>query len=345
MARFGRAQPHQPIILEGAPAATVAAAPPAPQIHVFSLAVERERLQPRARSLLYLRPSRSSLVPDRLPRQILLQQANPLASRHPARDADVQLIRNALVPAAPAAKLAPQILIVGEAPERSRLQPRASTKAYVRPSRSSFVPDRLAPQTIIIRANPLASRHPARDADVILLVGRQPQAAAPSTPAPKIFVVEARPARRLERQEPILLRTPALPSLPPLRQIVVVSAVRRQLRHRQRTRILQLLAPAAPAIQAAPGTRPLLILQRRGRRHSRRGQFLLFRGSPLATGPTIINEALRILDQGSGRYPLLDLGNWRYLLLDEGEKRYLLSDMGDGRYLLTDLGKPATELM
>src|ERR1043166_5071408 len=121
MARYGRGQPPPPLFLRGAAAAAVVAATLAPQIHVISLAADRRALpQERRASVTYLRPSRTSLVPDRLPRQITLVLAGKTTPswRHPARGADGLVLRNPKArAAAPAAgPPRPSLVLAARAP-------------------------------------------------------------------------------------------------------------------------------------------------------------------------------------------------------------------------------------
>jgi hypothetical protein len=259
MARYGRGQPPPPLFLRGAAAAAVVAATLAPQIHVISLAADRRALpQERRASVTYLRPSRTSLVPDRLPRQITLVLAGTTTPswRHPARDADVLFLRNPQAPVAAPAAAAPK-------------------------------------PSIVLAARATAARHPARDADITFL--RNPLApAVVAPPAPQIHITgQASNRARFPspRKGAVVVVRPSRTALVPDRlapQIHVVSVL--ELRTSLPGRRAQILvlrtaaAPPPPSTTLAPQSH--ILLQPRERAIPR-GGVLLLRAPLIAAAPAV----------------------------------------------------------
>jgi hypothetical protein len=197
-----RAIPRGDVTQLRAPSIVVVATP-APKLHVVSLTGLRAQPALRPGLALYERPSRTSLVPDRLPPQLhvvsLLAQRTPL----PGRRADIIVLRTAaasvVTPSGPApqshvllqprersiargailqlrassiaaAAAARRIHVVSLVPERAALQViRRAHILIVRPSRSSVVPDRLAPQIHVF-----LQRHGVPRTHVLLVRGGQP---------------------------------------------------------------------------------------------------------------------------------------------------------------------------
>jgi hypothetical protein len=97
MARFGRGQPHGPIVLRGAIAAAVVATATGSPIHVASLVAERLP-RPKPVQVTVLRnPLVPPVVIGSAPKSHVVLAPLP-SIRHSARDADIILLRNALAP-------------------------------------------------------------------------------------------------------------------------------------------------------------------------------------------------------------------------------------------------------
>lgn len=238
MARRGRAQPQAPIFLRGALVGFVAASTFAPQIHVIqadahrpppghvyfvraplaplptdqihvvSLTAWRVYQHPaREADVVFVRPSVSSVVPDRITPQShvisLVDVRIPSRGRH----ASVTAIRNALVPPGLASGNAPQIHVQG-VNRRVRISPTTHVTAL----RNALVPPALASgnavQIHVISPNWRTS-HPARDADVILV---RPSVASlvPDRICPQIHVVSLRPRRPRPTTQASYRRNPAV---------------------------------------------------------------------------------------------------------------------------------------
>lgn len=149
MARFGRGQPHPPIFLRAPLVAAIVATIASP-IHV----IQTDSHRPSPTHVYYVRPSRSSLVPDRLAPQSHIVLTT--STRHAGREVDVVVLRNPLAPAA--------------------------------------VPDRVLQQSHVVLT--FSARHPARDSDVVVLRNPIVPVAAPSAGAPKPRVIQAQPGPR-----------------------------------------------------------------------------------------------------------------------------------------------------
>jgi len=282
MARFGRGQPHAPLYLRAPILAAAVVASLAPQFHIVLADAHR----PPPAHVIYLRPSRTSLVPDRLgsPIHILLQrhrvpltqvvffrnqgpivpdrlapqfhivQADPRASRHPARDADVTTLRNRQVPVAETPRLAPQLHIIQSDPRMARhpardadvtllwntrlttvipdrLPPQIHVASlafkrypvirplavqYIRPSRASLVPNRITKQLQIIGAASLRKQAPAVNVGITSL--RNPAGLVAPIPARQVHVISLAPNRSPvvgRRSSVEWQRTPSAIVLPP----------------------------------------------------------------------------------------------------------------------------------
>ena len=209
MARFGRGQPHGPLYLRAPLIAAVVAAATVSPIHV----VQAEARPRTATHVVYLRPSRSSFVPDRLAPQVHVVSLVPQRALRLGREASITQLRTAaaavaapqlpppaihvvgqrgarrdgavvqlrtVVAPAVVAQPAPQIHVVGVADARA-LRPRPVMVRYVRPSRSSLVPDRI-PQRIRVVSLVGARQRVMREPLVALLHGFRPPSLALDEP-------------------------------------------------------------------------------------------------------------------------------------------------------------------
>lgn len=318
MARFGRAQPHPPIFLRAPLVAVVAAAATVSPIHV----IQAEARRPPVTHVYYLRPSRTSSVPDKPAPQVHFIGAG---RSRVGRPADVLFIRNPQAPAAaPAAKApashviiakrvpiplpraviiarsytvdavvdpgkaTPQIHVVGAVPHKASRRP-DSVVIYLRPSRTSLVPDRFAQIHVLLQP-----RERALPATHVTLLRNAPAPAAPfGKLAPQVHVVSLTVLRASHRPEGVVLyvrpsRTSLVPDRLPVR-IHVVGQVG-------------------------------------GRLRVVREPMLLYRhGGPLP--PVVSALPLQVVDLGDDRYLVTDESGNRYLVREAGFPRYGVEDV------------------
>jgi hypothetical protein len=266
--------------------------PPPPKVVGQAVArAAQQSVHAEDRMVMYVRPSRTSLVPNRITPQVLVvsQAASaPSASRHPARDADVTFLRNPAAPAVVATATAPPIHIVSlaslsasSARHPSRLpdgvqlrnpalpisappprvilapaprRPRVDV-LYLRPSVSSLVPDRLAPQVHVVPLVAVtAARRPSKAATLYL----RPSVASlvPSRLAPQTHVVSLaglavrHPGWEADVQ---YLRAPLLTPGAPQPHVVTVASSQ-AARHPSRDANITMLRPASGVGIAAVAT-------------------------------------------------------------------------------------------
>lgn len=240
MARLGRGQPRQPIFLRGAAAAVVVLAALPPQIHVVSQA---RAPRPAATHIIRLRAP----LPPALPQPFHIVLARP-AARSTRSRTPVVVLRNPQAPAVVVATPAPPIHVLLARPIPARL----ARATHVRPSRSSFVPDRLPPQLHLVLAAPSAFRRPSRPANVVVERNPQVPPAVVAGPAPQIHVVTVRvpPVRAVRVTYVRPSRSSFVPDrLPPQVRVVQALPVPRAAR---RTAIVASRTPVAPAAVPAP---------------------------------------------------------------------------------------------
>ena len=314
MARFGRGQPPKPIYLRNALVGAVVAATAAMPLRV----VLAESHRPAPTHVIYLRPSRTSLVPDRLAPQLHIITA----SRRRPIDTGIIVQRTALAPVAPqqphvihvatAPRRHPTILlvrnpaapvVVAVAPPaihvvtaRRGAQP-ATHVLVVRPSRTSLVPDRLAPQVHIVTARTIR-----RDGSIVQL--RNPVIAAVVVAKAMPFDVVLAPSHRPAPTHVLLVR-PSRTSLVPDRLAPQIHVV---LQHHgvPRTHVFFTRIPReAFTVVSIP-------------------LFLRDESSPF----------FLVLDRSGSRYALVDQSTSRYADLDSPLERYTLTDQSQPRFLI-----------
>lgn len=330
MARFGRGQPHAPIFLRAPLVAAMAAATGSP-IHV-TLA---ESHRPPPSHVLYLRPSRGAVVPDRLAPQFHIIQA----PRHKGFAGDVLVVRNPQAPAvvtpparqplvllaerrrpvsntpvifarsytvdavADAGKATPQIHIVSLTPYKASRRP-DSVFLYVRPSRTSLVPDRLPVQIHVLQQ----TRRRADGASLVVVL-RNPlvPTVIPDRIPQQIHVVSPTVARRAVKPDGLALYLrPSRASLVPDRlppQIHIISRVGSRLRVVREPMLLFLHGgpPAIPVI-----TMPLQLEDRSGFRYG-------------------------VLDQGTKRYLVIEASGMRYVVEEDSAPKQEVKDQSHSK--------------
>lgn len=181
MARFGRGQPHPPIFLRAPLVAAIVAATTTSPIHV----IQTDSHRPAPTHVYVLRSSRS-LVPDRLAPQSHIVLT--FSARHPARDSDVVVLRNPVVPVAAPSVGAPKPHVIQAQPGPRRLGFIQVTPAWG----ADFIPDRLPTQIHV-----LLQDHRVPKTQVVVLRNAMVPPAAPTRLAPQMHVLlqEQRPPK------------------------------------------------------------------------------------------------------------------------------------------------------
>ena len=293
MARFGRGQPHAPIFLRAPLVAAIVAAATVSPLHVIT--AERPAAYGKRTTITYVRPPRSSFVPDRPLSQFHI--ITTAAARGNVRPNGLTLyVRNPQAPVASLDRLAPQVHVVSLTPQRVAIRP-DSAVIYLRPSRAALVPDRLAPQIHVVSQ----LRRRTEYTPLIILL-RNPQApVVPASIAPQIHIVSSTVWRRAVRPDgSVVYLRPSRTSFVPDRlapQIHVVSRVGDRVR-------------------------------------VRREPVLLYQHGSLAA--PIVELALRVTDLGVYRYLVDDAGGSVLGLVDDPTVRYVAWDASGNLYLVWD---------
>lgn len=336
MARFGRGQPHGPIFLRAPLVAAIVATATVSPIHV----VLADSHRPPASHVYIVRPSRASLVPDRLapqihvisvaaernlrrPVRLIIQRAPQAPAVVSARAAPLHVVlaRRGLRPgttpiifahngtiAQEAGPARPQVRVISLTGLRRAPRPDGLV-LYVRPSVASLVPDRLPPQIHVLGQN----RRRADGASLVVLL-RNPQAPviAAAKLAPQIHVVSLTVLRRAVRPDgSVLYLRPSRSSLVPDKlapQIHVISRVG----DRQRVRREPVLFYQHPSLAA-----PL---------------------QALALGVTDLGDyRYAVADDGHSVLALTDADLLRYVCYDASSHRLYVVDQSGLRYWVSDI--------
>lgn len=237
MARFGRSQPHPPIILRG-PATVLATVTIAAGVHIIGQADQRARLHPaRQPHIVFLRPSRSSLVPDRLPPQVTIYgQAQERATRIYLRRQPIVLVRGSPNAAPAAPTTTPKPIINAQAAQtvaRIRRGPTSLAVWIINPPGDgvAVVTPPAVKSVIVAQAQIQARRHPARQSRIIQ--ERNPAVIVPDRLAPQITVLSQameRPRVPVHRRAAIIIQRGVgqfFPAKLPAQPIVITQAQER----------------------------------------------------------------------------------------------------------------------
>lgn len=343
------------VIALRAPASAPVATTLAPQIHV----VHSVRVQFVTRgAVLYVRPNRASFVPDRSAPQIHVVQA-PSTARHSSRDSDVLFGRNALVPAIAASSPAPAIHVLSRGRDRRPIQlastpvlflrqlstpqvdPRKATPQihvisptvlraaerptgrvlYVRPSRTSLLPDRIEPQIHVLlqpRERALAPTH------VVFLRNAPVPPVVPDRLTPQIHTLVQPRERALAATHVTFLRNALVPPAPFATlapQIHVVSAVPRRASLRPDGVVLYLRPSRSSVVPAKLAPQIHVLSQVGSRTRITREPIILFLHGYIPP-PTTFPRPLLVTDSSGARYLVVDDSMVRLDVEDDSDQRY-----------------------
>ena len=244
--------------------------------------------------------------------------------------------------------------------------------SYVRPSRASFVPDRLASQIHVIGVRAPSPRR----VDVLQLRNSAAPAVESEARAPRLIVVLTEPRRSaghvLQLHNPAAPVVAAEPRAP--RATVVLTDQRRGVSH-----IIQLHAPAAPVVVATPAPWPhvLTVAEQRALRE-RQSSVLYVRPSRTSLVPDrlpvrvhVISQVgsrirvmrepvllfvhggpvpvvavalpLQLEDRSGFRYGAVDASGVRYVVIEQGGVRYAIAEDSSAAQQTVDQSHPRVE--